>query len=180
MAAKEAGASCCSCRGRVGLRVHDASARGKVDGMAAGPRPRRSCGSVAVPRAGRGGGCHGIRNRSMYLIRTGLASCRPDASARGAGILAGADALRHGSGPKAEPVRGLTHSGPAGGSAGGAANAGARCRWRGCRGGPLPLLCGHRGGRPAEWPSAGRAGAGRRIQKRPGKAPAFNRISRAD
>ena len=143
--------------------------------------PRRSCGSVAVPRAGRGGGCHGIRNRSMYLIRTGLASCRPDASARGEpGILAGADALRHGSGPKAEPVRGLTHPGPAGGSAGEPANAGACCRWRGCRRGPLPLLCGHRGGRPREWPSAGRAGAGRRIRKRPGKAPAFNRISRAD
>ncbi|EEB33270.1 hypothetical protein DESPIG_01867 [Desulfovibrio piger ATCC 29098] len=48
--------------------------------MAAGPRAP-PCGSVAVPRAGRGGGCHGIRNRSMYLIRTGLASCRPGASA---------------------------------------------------------------------------------------------------
>ena len=42
-------------RGRVGLRVHDASARGKVDGMAAGPRapPALGVGGCAARRARR-------------------------------------------------------------------------------------------------------------------------------
>ena len=148
--------------------------------------PRRSCGSVAVPRAGRGGGCHGIRNRSMYLIRTGLASCRPDASARGS--------------PVSWPGRAPCGMAAAEGGAGTRSDASRPCRriGRGARKRRCPLSVARmpgrgrslsfaviaaaaRGnGRPREWPSTGRAGAGRRIQKRPGKAPAFNRISRAD
>ena len=124
--------------------------------------PRRSCGSVAVPRAGRGGGCHGIRNRSMYLIRTGLASCRPGASARGrAAIPAGTGALRHGSGP----VRCLTHPGPTEEPAGpqGPVPGGGKMP-----GGACPLLCGHRENARKGPPTGGRE-ARRRIQKRPGR-----------
>ena len=140
--------------------------------------PRRSCGSVAVPRAGRGGGCHGIRNRSMYLIRTGLASCRPDTSARGEGRHPGRDG-RPAAWQRAEagPVRGLTHPGPAEGPAGpqGPVPGGGKMP-----GGACPLLCGHRG----EWPhraAHGRTGRPAADTKKAGGSPGLRfRISRAD
>ena len=111
----------------------------------------------------------------MYLIRTGLASCRPDASAREEpGILAGADALRHGSGRRWSryevcPIPDLQED------------------RQGSPQTPGPAVGGEDSGEGRYLSFAviaaavrGKGGTGLRIQKRPGKAPAFNRISRAD
>ncbi len=144
--------------------------------------PRRPCGSVAVPRAGRGGGCHGIRNRSIYLIRTGLASCRPDTSARGMPVCPGRDAVRRAAWPAfrsaavgpawplmARPCGRPAKGPPAPVSAGGAP-------W--AKDGPCAPP------RPSERMPAGRVPTGgraaRRVQKRPGKPrPSAGSVVRA-